>query len=115
MTDYPHISCYKPDDWSMDQWREQIRTTKRRITCGQNGNGKYCYVYDDYWEELRNWESENKEKMNELKPIIANMVGEQYFSLESLGKKYGISADWVIYEFGRQCRALERKREQKGL
>lgn len=52
--------------------------------------------------------------MNELKPIIANMVGEQYFSLESLGKKYGISPDWVIYEFGRQCRALERRREQRG-
>lgn len=52
--------------------------------------------------------------MNELKPIIANMVGEQYFSLESLGKKYDISPDWVIYEFGRQCRALERRREQKG-
>lgn len=59
------------------------------------------------------WEAENKEKMNKLIPLIADMVGEQYFSLESLGKKYGISADWIMYEYGRQCRALERRREQR--
>ena len=112
MNDYPHIACYKPDDWSIDQWREQIRTTKRRITCGQNDYGKYCYVYDDYWEALREWERQNKLKIEKMRPIIAEIVAKQQDSLNQLGKDYDISADWLIYEFGKQFRAIERKKER---
>ena len=112
MNDYPHIACYKPDVWSNDQWSEQIRTTKRRITCGQNDYGKYCYVYDDYWEALREWESQNKLKIEKMRPIIAELVAKQQDSLNQLGKDYDISADWLIYEFGKQFRAIERKKER---
>lgn len=47
-----------------------------------------------------------------MRPIIADLVMKQQDSLKILGKDYDISADWLIYEFGKQFRAIERKKER---
>jgi len=47
-----------------------------------------------------------------MRPIIAEIVAKQQDSLNQLGKDYDISADWLIYEFGKQFRAIERKKER---
>ena len=47
-----------------------------------------------------------------MRPIIAEIVAKQQDSLNQLGKDYDISADWLTYEFGKQFRAIERKKER---